>query len=619
MIELSLDRLTIENFKSITGTPVILDLQSLPIGLHYLRGVNKVHPRLGSNGAGKTTLWDALSWCWYGRTPRGQRAPNLRPHGASPDTMTVRAATRIDKRLSTIARSVPGGLTINGVVVGQEQVDRLLGISFDTFCHTVLLAQGEPLFFDLKPAEKMALLSQVLELERWDERSSIASRKVSSLKLLQMRLEGEATGLDAQIRQTQALTDRCKDDLDSWERDRQTYLKSDKKKLDALNKGLDLLTNEWSQAESAFDMASTELKGLVYDLRKHETTRTEALRKSDHTEQFIAQAVKREAAIYHELNDLKAKRCPVCGQPTKGATHTLAEHRKALLNEQTDLQRNVTRERKTLKTVKAELARLTTAIDNMDKAEKQFRAKMEKSEASEQALRTRLLVMKVDIKQIKVTNERLEEQDNPHRAQLAHLRKVSKKLTVDLRELRDRIDRLSSQIERTQFWIKGFRDVRLYLIEDALQDLQLVANTMLPEVGLDGWNIEYAIERETKSGTMQRGITVSIVPPDHNNPISWDSWSGGEGQRLRIIGALALSDVLLARAGVRCNLSVLDESSKYLSGSGVRELIEFLAMRARNNRQHIWYVDHATIESNHFASVTRVIRDREGTSIIQTS
>ena len=180
--------------------------------------------------------------------------------------------------------------------------------------------------------------------------------------------------------------------------------------------------------------------------------------------------------------------------------------------------------------------------------------------------------------------------------------------------IRDRL-KLTRLMERTRFWVKGFKDVRLYVIEEVLAELELTTNAALEEVGLVGWKVEYSIEKETKSGTIQRGLNVIIHSPATKTPVRWECWSGGEGQRLRIVGALALSQVLLNYAGIETNLEVLDEPTQHLSAEGVRDCCDFLAARAKQLGRQCWYVDHQSVESTRFASVVTVVKDKRGARI----
>jgi DNA repair exonuclease SbcCD ATPase subunit len=47
-------------------------------GLYFVTGRNEVNPELEANACGKSTLFcDAVSWCLYGKTPRGVKAGDV--------------------------------------------------------------------------------------------------------------------------------------------------------------------------------------------------------------------------------------------------------------------------------------------------------------------------------------------------------------------------------------------------------------------------------------------------------------------------------------------------------------------------------------------------------------
>jgi DNA repair exonuclease SbcCD ATPase subunit len=212
-----------------------------------------------------------------------------------------------------------------------------------------------------------------------------------------------------------------------------------------------------------------------------------------------------------------------------------------------------------------------------------------------------------------------EEAHNPHLEAVKGLirkKNVIKAEIEGMQELRAKLSRIS---ERVKFWVKGFKEVQLYIIDEVLQELELVSNSMLTEMGLEDWSLKYAVEKETQAGTVQRGLNVTVLSPDNDKAVRWECWSGGEGQRLRVVGALALSEVLLNHAGVTPNIEILDEPTRGLSDEGVNDLCEYLATRAEQLNKQCWLIDHAAIPSSHFTSTLTVLRDKKGSRLVPTS
>jgi DNA repair exonuclease SbcCD ATPase subunit len=208
-----------------------------------------------------------------------------------------------------------------------------------------------------------------------------------------------------------------------------------------------------------------------------------------------------------------------------------------------------------------------------------------------------------------------DEETNPHRMTLRDLRKKQKSLAADIEDCAKEKQSVELRQQRAKFWTKGFKDIRLFVLEEIIEELELNTNAMLDEAGLVGWNVRYELERETARGTVQRGLQILVSSPDSEGMVKWESWSGGEAQRLRIVGALALSETLLNHAGIEISMEVLDEPTQHLSPEGVADLCEYLSDRARRLHRQVFYIDHASIESTAFASVTTIRRDAGGSNI----
>jgi DNA repair exonuclease SbcCD ATPase subunit len=204
---------------------------------------------------------------------------------------------------------------------------------------------------------------------------------------------------------------------------------------------------------------------------------------------------------------------------------------------------------------------------------------------------------------------------NPYIAQIKDIKEHATNVDTALKLGKTEVEKLGRKIVRAQFWVKGFKDVRLYIIEEVLQELELATNAALEDVGLLGWEVKYDIEKETKSGTIQRGLNVTILRPGLKERVRWESWSGGEGQRLRVVGALSLSEVLLDHAGVRTSLEVLDEPAHFMAPDGVRDLTDYLAWRAQGLERSTFYIDHMSIDSARFTSVMTVTKTKDGAHV----
>lgn len=597
----AISAIVIQNFKSFAGKHV-LKLEDLGPGLHRVRGKNLTNPDLGPNGAGKSTaISDAVSWCLYGRTTQGAKNPDVRPW-AGEGTTVVRIRTEGNVIRRTIA---PNSLTLDGEAVGQEQIDAAVGMPFEVFTHTVLLGQGQPLFYDLDPREKMALFVPILGLERWDVRSQAAADRAKELLARHDRLTGERAVLQANTTQIEPQLERALTDRDTWAEAAAKKLETAERDLKRLAKFIDEREAQAGKLNLAYDSASTEERALRVQIASAIDAQggaRDALSKYD--AEHHAQGVRRKELIA-ELRAIGDK-CPVCKQSVKGSQHIVSHKRelKAKIAEYGDGVPDAKYERAVRKA--------DAVLERLQAAQIEFNDKATKARDALDSITGPLADAKAEHAALKAQHKQRRDERNPYLDQVKTLRRQKEQTEQQLVDCDERMTVLLRRHERAKFWVKGFRDVRLYVLEELLQELELATNAMLDEFGLRGWHVEYQMERETNTGKTVQGLNVVILSPDNEKPVRWHAWSGGEAQRLRLVGSLALAEVLLARAGVTPMIEILDEPTRHLSAEGVRNMCEHLAERARINERQILYIDHASVDSSRFASVTMIVKDKKG-------
>lgn len=605
-MRISFDSIGLEGFKSFTKATV-LDLRERGPGLHFIRGANKQEPRLGSNGAGKSTIWDALCWCLYGKTPSGLRNTDVRPwKGPKQTTVVVRG--RIDDEEFEIARTAnPNSLQLNGKE--KDDISKFLGLSYEVFTNTVLMGQGQPLFFDLQPRQKMDLFVDVLDLDRWDVRAKKASERAADLELDKATDEGELTGLESSREQVESLLETTRKRAEEWDSERKSRHKALVAKRDEYQLELDQVLPKRHEADLGLESASMRAKEIRADLVEFREAYFKARRELDKANAVIGGYEGEASKLSHQLKLIgETGRCPVCDSPIKGTK--LGAHRAELSTKLADF-RLLVEKGPPASVVKASKA-AHKKVEEFERLEEEAQADIDKWQTQLNVHGPRAAELEAKIKATQSLMDDSEQMENPHRSQVSNLTRKRTSLTEQIAEKTAAIQKLAARIERTQFWVKGFKNVRLYVIEEVLTALQLTTNAVLEDMGLVDWQVSYDIERETKSGTIQRGLNVTILSPTNRSPVKWESWSGGEGQRLRLVGALALSEVLLHYAGVEVDLEILDEPTRGLSDEGVSDLCEFLADRADALERQIFYVDHMVVESTRFASVLTVVKSKEG-------
>lgn len=609
-MKLEFDYLDIKHFKTFEGASI--DFSEQGNGLHFVRGLNRLEPRLGSNGAAKSSLFAALCWCLYGRTADELKNPDIVPWQGKGKPF-VETGILVDGKKHYITRTAnPNSFKINDKDAGPEEVVNLIGLDFEVFRHTILLAQGQPLFLDLEPRNKIQLFTELLALDRWDDRSSAAATEFMRNEKEVMQLQGELSTLERQTDQLASLLASSRKMSEEWEKDRQARLgkyKAEHKELTAkeapLIKQLEALELQADEAGVAFKLARKDLDKLSSEM---ENLRTQQVRLEGRRDGMR----NRFEDLTEERDKTNEGKCPTCGQTLKGAN--AEKHRKRIDADLKTLGENIDG-------IGSELREGKSKLTKMTKTREKFVNEVAESEKRVSAARNGIDVLMPNLQAMRVKRTELakqirewEEEGNPHQDQVSKLRREHQKTDKARATAEAEWKDYQSRLESLKFWVKGFKDVRLYVIEEVLRELEMTTDAYLESVGLLDWQIRYDVERETKSGTVRHGLDVSILSPSNKKPVKWNSWSGGESQRLRLVSALALSEVLLNHAGVETTFEVLDEPTRHLSDEGVRDLCEFLSERARLMGRQTWLIDHKAMESAQFSSVLTVIKGQDGHS-----
>lgn len=605
--------IAVENFKSYRGKHV-LRIDSYDRGVHFVKAINKVEPRLGSNGAGKSTLWaDAPDWCLYGKTAGGLRGTDVRPWGKKAKGPTVvTLLLLVSGKPHRITRSInPSLLMIDGKDASQDAVERLVGMSQVTFNNTVVLGQGRDLFFDLKPRDKMALFVDALQLAKWDDRSKAAGARALELVLAISTVEGEITGLRTSLDSLESYIDSEEARAEEWATERRKAIKRAKASIESLDALCTKARNARDKADLALEAAETERRHYERKVPDAEDASLEADKRLRADEQRVKAIKAKLAAAKQELDDIgDGDKCTHCGQSLKGTA--LERHRAELAKRIKALRKEADDGVRSSIASKAQEAELQ--VRHVRQMQRDFtNAAIEARDSLESKNR----VYEEAKAQVDAANKALrlhEDERNPHADTVVTLRKRIRKAERAIEDATDELKALQLKHKRSSFWVKGFKDVRLYVLEEVLQELELETNVMLEDAGLVGWSVSYSLEREGSKGSVF-GLNTMIESPHSAGRVKWEAWSGGEAQRLRLVSALALKEVLLNRAGVEPVLEVIDEPTRGLSAEGVDDLVAYLQVRAIRLDMPVFLIDHAARESARFASTTTVVRDANGSHL----
>lgn len=612
---MQIQRIIVENFRSFKHEQV-LEFGDRP-GLYHLTGTNKLERQLGANGAGKSTIWEALIWCFYGKTSRGLRGPSVINWEAGSACMVTVDFMLKDKQYSLTRVQNPNSLILShdgkDEPQKQEQVEDLLGLQFTEFLSSIVFGQFKTFFFDLTPAEKLRVFSESMRLDAWleaSDRAAAASKEhekiVSDFKLKVVEVSGRLSTAESDL-------DRMEKAQADFETAREASIQS-----------------FLSEAET-FDSEASAARVKLEEVRRVETTKKDP------------EPLERELlSLSKEVKDLREKR---------GALHMESAAIDAKLGEQNSQREKIQKSIETgvcsmcgrkpdARHIELELAKVNSARSDLEQAFSRLKNQITPLDTSISEKESRMLEVDRALSEIRAqvrTNaepiRRLEHEINVKTTQakvkreLAEAKKKepnftsmaveSKKAQIEkdlsiLEVAREKLAAAEVELDRVAFWKKGFKDLRLWLINTSLTQLEVEVNNALAQLGMTGWVIKFDVEKENTSGGISKGFHVLVTSPGSENAIAWESWSGGETQRLKIAGEIGLANLIRAHSGVSANIEVWDEPTAHLSVEGVDDLLRFFDERARSSGVQVWLVDHRSLDYGGFAGQVVVEKDHRG-------
>lgn len=612
---MKLYRITIANFRSFKGEETF-SFPAAP-GLYFMQGINLAEPRLGGNAAGKTTIWEALTWLLFGKTGKGLKAGDVCNWDFDRGTRVELGFEMEDGAVSlqVMKRTwKPNAWTLqdlfgNVTDLTKDEANEVLAalrLEFTPFLNCILMAQGQPMFLDQKHDVKAALFSDVMGLDRWLDYSAKASKRASAQDSISRGYERDLAGFKSTLAQIQGqdLTKTMK----HWEQERTS-------RLAALEDRYELALGKRKQVKAKIPAATALCDEKALDVVDATGWLTQTKERLEHRKEdedgahhLFAQAKANYAAMQDSREELASGECPTCGQKVPHDHLPSPAKLKALLKlydeAESTWQRAVMYRRE-----------MEDTLEDFENQKADVQANLREADESLRRLQRDLQMMERELDAMEEQAEAIVKEKNPY----AELHSLQREAGEDADRAITRTQRLlddsNSRYSMFSFWVRGFKDLRLQLIAEALNELEIEVNSCVASLGLVDWELNFQVDRETKGGNIQRGFNVFVKSPHNENPVPWEAWSGGEAQRLRIAATMGLANLIRSRTGTELELEVWDEPSTGLSKQGINDLLESLAARALHEGRIIFAVDHTAHAFGNFAGVCTITKTTEGSKI----
>jgi len=606
--------LEITGFRSFTQTQHF-SFQDLPSGFYFVSGRNLFEPQLGANGAGKSSLFESLCWLFFGETSTNLKASNIVSWGSK--SCMVKLTFEDDGITHELIRTQnPNKLTLDKTTVTQDELEKTIRLDFTSFLYSILISQQGIKFFDLSPSEKMTMFSSIMgnTILQWDDWSNKCKTlaieiegKINKLKQEIAHLQGQIQGSTlATIEQdSEEWENAIKDQIQTGEtfiQELTTEIKDKKQKSLSITKTITKLEKEEQVQE-------TKLTKLQTELIKSEKNLVQV---QEETKAFVNDfnRLDKELGKFKGMNNT----CPYCGQKVT-AQHIEREVQK-LKEEQQEKTSCIVKNRgkqagleRSVQTYKEQYTKLNSALKLTQKDLDFTKTDLVHLESYIRECNEKIKTETASIKE-------LQQRTNPY----LELKKRNKR-KIDFLNRRVMytsyiLKETEQDLEIVTFWKKGFKEIRLMVIEEALKELELQINNNIQQLGMPDWQIVLDIEKETKRGTLSSGFTIKVLSPYNSELVPFKSWSGGEGQRLRLAGTMGLIDFIHSRRGLDWDIEIYDEPSQFLSEEGIDDLLEILMDRARSTQKRIFIVDQRSLHTRgEFSGIIEITKDVDGSWI----
>src|SRR6185312_4768209 len=496
-MDFQLSRIGVANFRGV-ATPVILEFDRLPAGLYFIRGRNDAEPRLGSNGAGKSTLFDeAISWALTGRVSRSQR-----PGSAVENWNVVGKKTEVSVAFSlggsehiVVRTRNPNGLFLDGQKVEQREIDDLLPLTDAALHRTVVIDQFNDLFLSLKPEEKSRMFSEALNLDRWLVAADKAGDAGRAAETQARETENGLISASAVLGTTKAQITDLEAESEKFEEEKAHAVEEAREKAATAARS----TEKARRAAEASRKAKEALGGA--DKRTQAEEARSKLRKYEKalgTDRAVIAQAEREIAVLEKRWDAYENSTdPICPECGAAITDKHRAEKVADINAAIKLAREQIRQTESgIKDIEAAIMRAEKRIEKLEEDLESYTVAVREDDARRGELRAAERNQEWADKDLYAAENRVN--TFTRQIELMHERRAKAERTA--KTSRERLTEQHRLVDIYKFWQRGFRDIRLEQLDDTLLELEVAANRHAESLGLDGWEVRFATEREKKGG-----------------------------------------------------------------------------------------------------------------------
>ena len=158
----------------------------------------------------------------------------------------------------------------------------------------------------------------------------------------------------------------------------------------------------------------------------------------------------------------------------------------------------------------------------------------------------------------------------------------------------------------------GKKGVQALLIEQALPEIQMEANRLLGKMTDNRMSLTLETQRETKKGDAIETLDIKVA--DELGTRNYEMYSGGEAFRIDFALRIALSRLLVRRAGASLPILIIDEGFGTQDSSGRERLVEAISS-IQDDFEKIFVITHLEELKDKFPVLINISKTTNGSTI----
>ena len=599
-------------------------------------GQNESDDMAWSNGAGKSSLIEAVPWGWYGELCRKNKYKDeviYNRNGVKAIWAYVVTKFKANNQEYRTERRLEWGkpqalyLYENGEAilkdatpsVKQEHLEKILGMNFIAFQSSVIFGGPTSSFLcfpDLKPSERGKVLTDLRGLDKYVKASEKCSKMVKSIQITIVTETETLKILEGQIKQLQetdyktqinGFEKKRKEEIDRLTLEKESIEKQIKGLKDKEKKEIEKIEKKVKEWESKIGQFNQVLKKRPAFEKEQEKIENEY--NTLNTNKFhLTQLVKNTETEISTFKRIGVGKCPTCRKPMTGedlkkeiakSTKELSENKKKVKGIVSKMQE-----------VSTQLAITNKGIEDLDSFESQKTTlNQDISDAKIDVLRCQKSqesqILITTLEKAKVLLNEQKSGKNPYEKQEKERVEMLHALTKRFRDQKQAVDALNEEILYYQFWVEGYKKIRISLFKTMIDRFQDYAQELLSQY-TSLLQVKFSTEKENRSGTIKDEFDIAITDQS-GTTLSYEMYSGGEKQKVRLSITRALSQMIKDDCGIEFNFEIYDEPNDALDGVGKEINFDMFSKLAEEGKAVIC-TDHDASFKDRFDNTLLVIK-----------